>query len=105
MLIPSHSASLKGKVVWVSGASCGLGEAIALQLAQVGAKIVITGNEDTHEKVKQKCLEASNGRLKDEDILAIPPFDIRDVEKHDAIVKQVLDHFKRVRGQRARARR
>ena len=80
----------------MSGASCGLGEAIALQLAQVGAKIIITGNEDTHEKVKQKCLEASRGKLKDEDILAIPPFDIRDVGKHDAIVKQVLDHFKRV---------
>lgn len=80
----------------MSGASCGLGEAIALQLAQVGAKLVITGNEDTHEKVKQNCLELSRGKLKDEDILAIPPFDIRDIEKHETVVKQVLDHFKQV---------
>ena len=84
--------------MWVSGASCGLGEAIALQLAQAGAKIVITGNEDTHEKVKHKCLEASRGKLREEDVLAIPPFDIRDVDKQEAVVRQVLDHFNRVCG-------
>lgn len=89
-------ASLKGKVVWVSGASTGIGEAIAVQLAEVGAKIVITGNEDTHEKVKEKCLSASNGKLKDEDVLAIPPFDIRDVGKHQDVVNKVLEHFKTV---------
>lgn len=87
---------LKGKVVWISGASTGLGEAIALELAKVGAKLIITGNEDTHDQVKVKCLEASKGKLKDEDILAIPPFDIRDVSKHEDIVKQVLNHFKKI---------
>lgn len=80
----------------MSGASCGLGEAIALQLAAEGVKLVITGNEDTHDQVKARCLEASNGKLKDEDILALPPFDIRDVNEHKAIVDQVLAHFKKV---------
>lgn len=65
-------------------------------MARVGAKIVITGNEDTHEEVKKKCLEASNGLLSEEDILAIPPFDLRDVTKHEAVVQQVLDHFKTI---------
>lgn len=67
-----------------------------MQLARVGAKIVITGNDDTHEQVKQRCLEASAGKLKDEDILAIPPFDLRDVTKHEAVVQQVLSYFKRI---------
>lgn len=83
-------------MVWVSGGSTGLGEAIALQLASVGAKIIITGNEDTHEQVKAKCLEASEGQLKDDDILALPPFDICDYDKHEQIVKRVLNHFKKV---------
>lgn len=89
--------SFKGKVVWVSGASCGLGEAIALQFAEAGAKLVITGNEDTHDQVKSRCIEASKGKLKDADVLALPPFDIRDVDQHRAIIDKVLAHFKKVR--------
>lgn len=88
--------TLGSKVVWVSGASTGLGEAIAIKLGEVGAKIVITGNENTHEEVKAKCIQASNGLLKDEDILAIPPFDIRDVDAHESIVEKVIKHFGRI---------
>lgn len=36
-------ASLKGKVVWVTGAGSGIGEAAALMLARSGAKLVLTG--------------------------------------------------------------
>jgi len=92
----SRISSLRGKVVWISGASTGLGEAIAIQLAKVGAKIVITGNDNTHDEVKRRCLEVSEGKLNDDDILAIPPFDIRDVTKHESVVNKVLAHFKHI---------
>ncbi len=36
-------ASLKGKVVWVTGAGSGIGEAAALMLARSGARLVLTG--------------------------------------------------------------
>lgn len=87
------SGKLRGKVVWISGASTGLGEALALELAKAGVKLVLTGNEDTHDQVKARCLEASKGALKEDDILAIPPFDIRNFSKHEEIVKTVLSHF------------
>ena len=87
---------LRGKVVWISGASTGLGEALAIEFAKAGVKLVLTGNEDTHDQVKSKCLEASKGTLKDSDILAISPFDIRDLSKHQEIVKKVLNHFKQI---------
>lgn len=47
----------KGKVVWVTGASSGIGEHIALALASHGAKLVLTArNEVELERVKRKCL-------------------------------------------------
>lgn len=92
----STLGELGGKVIWVSGGSTGLGEAIAIKLASVGAKLIISGNDDTHEQVKAKCLQASAGLLKDDDILALPPFDIRDYDKHEQIVKRVVTHFKQV---------
>ena len=73
-----------------------MGEALALELAKAGVKLVLTGNDDTHDQVKARCLEASKGALNDADILAIPPFDIRDLSKHEEIVKRVLDHFKQI---------
>jgi len=46
-----------GKVVWVTGASNGIGEALAKELARCGAKIVISARrKDELERVKQECL-------------------------------------------------
>ena len=47
----------KGKVVWVTGASSGIGEYIAVGLASYGAKLILTArNEAELQRVKEKCL-------------------------------------------------
>ncbi len=47
----------KDKVVWITGASSGIGEELALQLSAQGAKIIITArNEEALLSVQQKCL-------------------------------------------------
>ncbi len=47
----------KDKVVWITGASSGIGAALALQLAKQQAKLIITArNVDGLLKVQEKCL-------------------------------------------------
>ncbi|KAI8784633.1 dehydrogenase/reductase SDR family member 7, partial [Biomphalaria glabrata] len=49
--------SLSGKVVWITGASSGIGEHIAYQLASVGCKLVLSARrKEELERVKQTCL-------------------------------------------------
>lgn len=48
---------LRGKVVWVTGASSGIGEELVYQLSKIGALLAISARrEDELERVKKKCL-------------------------------------------------
>ncbi|XP_054707663.1 dehydrogenase/reductase SDR family member 7-like [Uloborus diversus] len=89
-------SAFSGKVVWITGASTGLGEAMAYQLAEVGAKLVLTArSENLLQKVKDECIERSKGKLLKKDILVLP-FDLAQFECHEKNVKSVIDHFGRI---------
>lgn len=48
---------LRGKVVWITGASSGIGEHLAYRLAQCGCKLVLSARrKDELERVKAQCL-------------------------------------------------
>jgi dehydrogenase/reductase SDR family member 7B len=50
--------SLKSKIIWITGASSGIGEACAYKFAKDGAKLILTALEtDLLEKVKKSCLD------------------------------------------------
>ena len=50
------SSVLKGKVVWITGASSGIGEELAYQLAACGAKLVLSSRrKEELERVAEKC--------------------------------------------------
>jgi NADP-dependent 3-hydroxy acid dehydrogenase YdfG len=49
-------AGLEGKIVWVTGAGSGIGEATAIRLAEEGAKVILTGR-------RREPLEALAGRI------------------------------------------
>lgn len=44
-------------MVWVTGASSGIGEALAKKLAQYNARLILSARrKDELERVKQECL-------------------------------------------------
>ncbi|XP_076365746.1 dehydrogenase/reductase SDR family member 7-like [Tachypleus tridentatus] len=73
-------AELRGKVAWITGASSGIGEALAYELAKYGVRLALSGrNVDKLEAVKIEC---------------IVPFDITDFSKHSKFFQKVVGYFK-----------
>ncbi|KAM4724161.1 dehydrogenase/reductase SDR family member 7 [Anableps anableps] len=82
---------LKGLVVWVTGASSGIGEELAYQLARCRSRLILSARrEDQLNRVKRHCLE--NSSLKDEDILVLP-LDLLDRKSHEEKTKTALEYF------------
>ncbi|CAG5134015.1 unnamed protein product [Candidula unifasciata] len=92
----NQPASLKGKVVWITGASSGIGEYIALCLAEAGCRLVLSARrEQLLEKVKERCLLISKGKLSEDDIMVFP-LDVVDYESHKPAVQNVLEKFNKI---------
>jgi len=67
----------EGKVVWIVGASQGLGRALAVTLAARGARLVLSSrNGETLGRLKDQLVR-DNATMRDGDV-AIVPFDITD---------------------------
>jgi len=89
----SNLGSFKDKVVWITGASSGIGEQIALNLSKYGAKLVLSArSKDKLYQVKNRCIELSEGKLTDNDIFVLP-MDVTIVTKHVSLFDHVINHF------------
>lgn len=76
-------SAFTNKVVWITGASSGIGKALALQLDKKGAKLVLSArNKQALEQVASACKDA-----------LVLPLDLAHAENFEALTKNVLDHF------------
>jgi short-subunit dehydrogenase len=82
-----------GAVMWITGASSGIGEALAKQLAARGARLVLSArNEAELNRVAAACRDAG---AEDGDILVLP-LDVTDFDAAPAKAQEVLQHFGRI---------
>ncbi len=80
----------KGKVIWITGASSGIGEALVFELAKNEAKIILSAR---NEKTLQTVAEKAN--LSKENYLLIP-FNLADTSQAESYVQQIIQKFNRI---------
>ncbi len=74
------------KVVWITGASSGIGEALAHAFSREGAHLVLSARrQDRLERVRGACTGAGK--------VLILPFDITQTECHSTMVAAAIEHF------------
>ncbi|XP_058829720.1 dehydrogenase/reductase SDR family member 7-like [Topomyia yanbarensis] len=87
-------SSLRGKVVWITGASSGIGRDLAITLAKHGVRLCLSSRKLSElMKVKQECLDASRGYLNDHDVFVLQ-MDMLEIDSHNTYFDKVIDHFK-----------
>ncbi|WP_346707198.1 3-oxoacyl-[acyl-carrier-protein] reductase [Massilistercora timonensis] len=82
---------LTGKIAVVTGASRGIGRAIAIRLAGEGATVVINynGSKEKAEEVKQE-IEGAGGKA------AVCQCNVADFDQCQAFIQKVIDEFGRI---------
>src|SRR6516162_11868655 len=80
---------LSGKVVVVTGASMGIGEAIAKLFVEGGATVVLLSRDSSRA-------EAARHRIGLLDRTAAVSCDVRHAEDIDRVIAVTLDHFHRI---------
>lgn len=82
---------LNGKVVWITGASSGIGEAVAYEMATKGALLILTASRlQSLEEVADKCK-----KLGCTNVISLP-FDLSVTDQLDTLVDNAWDIYGRI---------
>lgn len=82
--------SFKNKVVWITGASSGIGEALAMAMAKEGAKLILSSRRtDELERVKTSL------HLPDEDVFVLT-LDLANTSAITTLTQKVIEKYGRI---------
>ena len=82
--------SIKDKVIWITGASSGIGEALVYQLSKSGARIILSSRRE-EELLRVK----NNAVLSDENSLIIP-LDLSNTNDCSIWINQIISKFGKI---------
>ena len=86
-----RSGAFSGKVCWITGASSGIGEALAYELSRQGAVLCLSARrEDVLARVAAKCRKEGCPRAE------VVPLDLSDYSSHKSTTNRVVAQFGRI---------
>ncbi|WP_417871369.1 SDR family oxidoreductase [Winogradskyella sp.] len=78
--------TFENKIIWITGASSGIGEALTLQLAKQNCKLIISSRRETVlNEVKNKCQQPEN--------IKVLPLDLADYKSMPTTVEKAISLF------------
>lgn len=85
----SNKNNIDKRTIWITGASSGIGEALAIKFASLGERVILSGrNAAKLEEVKARCQNAEQHIL--------VPFDLADAEQAQQAYQTVKTAAKRI---------
>ncbi|XP_071483007.1 dehydrogenase/reductase SDR family member 7-like [Diadema antillarum] len=83
--------NLQGRVIWITGASSGIGEELAYQLAQKGAKVVLSARRlNELNRVYQKCISFPG--VSPDDVYVLP-MDATQYDSHSKLAASIVERY------------
>jgi len=78
------------KIIWITGASSGIGAALVLQLAQFKLKLIISARREAElNKLKEQCSSMPAE-------IVVLPFDLSNIATFESVVEQALQQFGKI---------
>jgi len=93
-LILAHSPpanAFEGKVIWITGASSGIGAALTKDLVRAGAQVVVSARRAA---MLNDLVEKCKGLGKFEPTAI--PLDVLDFKKQEEVVAQIISRYNRI---------
>nr|XP_054758118.1 dehydrogenase/reductase SDR family member 7-like [Lytechinus pictus]XP_054758119.1 dehydrogenase/reductase SDR family member 7-like [Lytechinus pictus] len=86
--------NMNGRVVWITGASSGIGEELAYQLARKGAKVILSARRVNElERVHGNCVRFPG--VREEDIWVLP-MDATKYDTHRQLAESIVDRYGKI---------
>jgi short-subunit dehydrogenase len=85
-----NDKQFKDKVIWITGASSGIGEALALEFAKREARLILSARREDELK---RVLELT--KLPPLDVMILP-FDLKDTNNASGLIAQIINKFGRI---------